>query len=149
MSIWKWLTNATEGTGHVIMEPAKPPEKSGSEASRFVSEIRTRQTNESVPTFKRSYEAVLDHRATAKVTFKTSGYFGRTSTGFLTQPGGKYVFFDPEAIADRIIDPTLVSLVEAFVEEVKKMDRQFILENCSRFTDEKGVVWVRAAIGGE
>lgn len=69
--------------------------------------------------------------------------YGRRFSGELTQPNGRWVHFDPERIADKIIDPLLVPLVEKAVRAVFALDKAFMDSRPDRFTDEKDRVWVR------
>lgn len=93
------------------------------------------------PQFKRQYSATLSERGSIAVTMKT--FLGRTSSGELKQPNGRWVYFDPDNIADRIIDRDLVKLVEQAVAQIYELDRQFIAANPRSFTDDSGVVWSR------
>lgn len=99
---------------------------------------------EDVPQFRRTYTARLDSRAEAEIVMSTSSYFGRRGSGTLRQPNYRYIFFDPDAIADKIIDPALVPLVQSFAETVFAMDREFMREAALEFRDEKGQLWRRA-----
>lgn len=141
MNLWKWLTSATEGQQPIRMVPA--PAAPTSELPPWGSTVTVEARREEPPKFSRTYGAQLDARAHAEVTMRTSSYFGRSGTGMLTQPGGRYVAFDPAAIADRILDPTLVPLVEAFVEHVFALDREFMATHGAEFIDEKGNIWRR------
>lgn len=143
MNFWKWLTNVTEGPqparmvhvpASVAQEPELPP---------LAAKVTVEARREAIPVFSRTYSARLDDRAHAEITMRTSSYFGRSGHGMLTQPGGKYVSFDPQAIAARILDPALVPLVEAFADHVFALDRQFMAEHGAEFIDEKGHVWRR------
>lgn len=142
MNLWKWLTSATEGPGPVAMalpEPLPPRERTIDER------IRAETRPENIPALSRTYGAKLDERAFAEITMRTSAYFGRSGSGMLTQPGGRYISFDPKAIADRIIDPGLVPLVEEFAEAVLALDHEFLAANGDQFKDEKGRIWRREA----
>lgn len=94
------------------------------------------------PEFKRTYTAKLDNRCSIKLEIRT-GYGDRYKSGELTQPDGRYVLFDPERVADKIIDPTLVPLVEDACREILTLDREYVASNPDRFTDEGGHIWVR------
>ena len=61
----------------------------------------------------------------------------------LRQPNYRFISFDPDAIADRIIDPELVPLVKSFAETVFALDREFMRGAASEFRDEKGRLWQR------
>lgn len=105
--------------------------------------IALKEIPEDVPAFKREYTARLDHRAVIKIDARTWSR-GRRYGGELSQPNGRWVLFDPERIADKILDPALVPLVERAVREIVAMDEAYMATNPDRFTDEKRQVWVRA-----
>lgn len=96
---------------------------------------------EDAPAFRRTYTKRLDSRAVIEVEYRTG--YGRRSYGELTQPGGAHIYFDPDNVADKIIDPTLVPLVEATCEDIAKLDAAFIDSKPSQFTDENGTIWKR------
>jgi hypothetical protein len=105
--------------------------------------MRVEDVRADVPAFKRLYKGQLDARCSITVTART-GYGGtRYKSGELTQPNGKWVLFDPDAVADKILDPALVPLVQAFCDEAAAQDVAFIRNDPSQFIDERGVRWVR------
>lgn len=93
------------------------------------------------PDFKRVYTRKLDARATIKVEIKRSFGSGLYKSGELTQPNGRWVLFDPDRIADKILDPTLAPLVERCVAEIYRLDKAYRDPEPSEFTDTKGVTW--------
>jgi hypothetical protein len=95
------------------------------------------------PRFERIYKAWLDPEGRlVKVTAKTL-FNERWFDGELDQADGKYIIFKVEAVADKILDPTLVPLVQAKVDEILRMDAAFIGSNPKDFTDEDGIKWTR------
>ncbi len=96
---------------------------------------------EDVPEFKRVYSKQLDARA--KVTVTAKSFMGRMMSGELTQPNGRWVLFEPRAVADKILDPALVPLIEAFVSEVERLDHAYMANDPGEFVDEKGTKWQR------
>ncbi len=106
--------------------------------------ISVKMAPEDMPEFKRTYKATVDSRAEIEVTMRSYSFeSSRSEDGTLTQPNGNYISFDPSNIAEKIIDPVLVPLVEKYVEEIKRMDAAFMASKPSEFTDKKGTVWVR------
>ena len=104
--------------------------------------INVKDIREEKPRFKREYETKLDQRAECLVTAQTfCGH--RSFSGQLTQPNGRWVLFDPDRIADKILDSALVPLTEMFCQEVRKLDHLFIKSNPASFTDESGARWER------
>lgn len=92
------------------------------------------------PAFERCYTVKLDERATLRIAIKT--FLGdRRPSGELKQPDGKWVRFDPHDIAERILDRTLVPLVEDRCREIIKLDRDFASDLPNEFTDKSGQRW--------
>jgi hypothetical protein len=107
--------------------------------------IETKLVPEEEPEFKRLYNVKLDERCSMTITARTSSILGRRDfSGELTQPGGRWVLFDPERVADKILDPTLVPLIEARVKEIIALDKRLQGNGPSEFKDDRGTVWVRA-----
>ena len=98
------------------------------------------------PKFAREYSAQLDHGRSIKITMR-SAYTGneRYSSGELDQTGGRWVMFDPDKVADKILDPALVPLVEERCREIKRLDADFMRTHPSEFLDEAGHRWQRVA----
>jgi hypothetical protein len=96
------------------------------------------------PEFKREYSTALLDRGTIEITMYTSPYStDRRSSGTLRQHNGAYVFFDPERVADKIIDPVLVPLVEIASNTILAMDKEYMDSKPNTFTDENGNKWCR------
>lgn len=96
------------------------------------------------PRFTRIYTKQLDSRARVKVEAKTFlSRRDRYFSGELTQPNGRWVLFDPKEVAEKILDPTLVPLIEAFVAEAMRLDRAFMANDPGEFVDEDRVKWQR------
>lgn len=95
-----------------------------------------------MPQFKRNYVAKVTDDVTITITMKTYSY-GRQCAGELRQSDDKYVWFDPERVADRILDHALVPLVEARIKTIFALDAEFMSSNPCQFTDEKGTKWCK------
>src|SRR5271154_5352658 len=104
------------------------------------SGINVESIRSEVPEFRRVYNARLDARASVKIEIRTS-YGHRSANGELTQPNGRWILFDPDRIADKILDPTLVPLVERYVAEIIELDRQFVKSDPGEFIDVQGATW--------
>lgn len=100
---------------------------------------------EDMPKLNRTYTKQLTAVAEIKLSFSSSGYWGRQAAGTLTQPNYNYIFFDPHKIADKILDPKLVPLVEAFCAAAIQEDARWLKENANEYVDEKGQRWVKAS----
>jgi hypothetical protein len=103
--------------------------------------ITVKDIRADAPKFARSYTVKLDDRATLRVTIKS--FLGRYSSGELNQPNGRWVFFDPDRIADKILDPVLLPLVERYCKIIRDMDKEFMRGKPNEFTDENGTTWRR------
>jgi hypothetical protein len=111
------------------------------EVARSAPDIAVKNVREDRPKFGRAYSARLDERAVCTVVAKN--FCGRSFYGELRQPNGNSMWFDPDRVADRVLDPTLVPLVERFLKEVKRLDQEFMDSRPSLFVDEVGTTWVR------
>ena len=104
--------------------------------------ISVEQKPEDAPKFSRVYKARLDDRASITVTMRSWSYGrDRMADGELTQPNGRWVLFDPRAVADKILDPLLLPLIQRHVDEIFRLDAEFMQSAPSRFTDERGQAW--------
>jgi hypothetical protein len=110
----------------------------------FPSGVVMEMVRNEEPEFKRIYLYKIDPRCLAKLTARTS-LGSRRYDGELTQPNGRRILFDPEAIADKILDPVLVPLVEKFCNEALFQDGTFMGSKPQEFIDNRGVCWVRSA----
>lgn len=101
-----------------------------------------------LPTFARIYQANLSKDRKLKVTI-----IGRTQhydllpnidkIGQIDQFDGKWTIFDPDDVADKIIDPQLVPEVQKLCSEINAADKKYRENKPSEFTDESGTTWVR------
>ncbi len=98
---------------------------------------------EGTPDFKKKYSGKLSNNAKIELDVRSSDYFGRYWSGTLTQPNRNWVMFDPDKIADKILDPALVPLIEEFVKAAKQLDKEFVDSKPDTFVDEKGKIWKR------
>jgi hypothetical protein len=108
-------------------------------------DIKIRDVPEDTPKFKREYTAKLTKNATVTITMRTYFSFSskRDSSGELTQPDGRWILFNPDRVADKILDPVLVPLVKQYVKKIYEMDEAFIAGQPSEFTDEHKTIWRR------
>jgi hypothetical protein len=108
--------------------------------SELIPEIRATPLPEDVPEFKRCYNVMLPNGIAMQVEYRTT-YGKRNSIGMLRQPGGAYVAFDPDRVADRIFDRELVPLIERRVAEAKALDLAFVASQPKEFIDGLGQTW--------
>lgn len=105
--------------------------------------ITVKDVSPDVPEFKREYQVDIDGRR-LKVTIRNfGGALGLYRTGELTQWNGKWILFDPDNVADKIIDPELVPLIEQRCREIDQLDAAFRNSTPSEFTDTGGTTWRR------
>lgn len=101
-----------------------------------------------VPKMERHYTAKLSDDAVIDVTIFTWGlsWSPLYKSAKLTQPNGNMIYFDPDKIAEKIIDHDLVPLVQAAVGQIYELDAPY-RENGgpTEFVDEKGAVWRKLA----
>lgn len=97
------------------------------------------------PRFQREYTVTVSLGRKVQLTFDS--YLSRRSDGFLYQANGKRLIFDPDRIAEQILDPVLVPEVEAAVKTIQAMDKAFMDSKPSSYTDEDGVKWCRCERG--
>ncbi len=124
-----------------LLEYWRPKNKQAFTTTPELVDIAVHDVRADVPQFKRVYSAKLDNRASIKIIAKT--FLGRSLSGELDQPDGRWVLFDPDAIAEKILDPLLVPVVQRYVNEIKRLDKAFMESKPSAFTDESGTVWRR------
>lgn len=105
--------------------------------------ISIKEIPSDIPAFKREYTAKIDARCSIKISLRSWWHGDRMKSGELNQPDGKWLLFDPDAVADKIIDPILVPLVQAKVDAILAMDKAYMDSEPSEFTDETGVRWQR------
>lgn len=96
------------------------------------------------PEFARTYNTTIGNGFRLEITLKTYT-FGSTRSDWsqLHQRNGKYIMFDAHAVADKIIDRELYPLVQAAVDEILRIDREFIDSKPSEFIDDTGAKWKR------
>jgi hypothetical protein len=104
--------------------------------------VKVTEVPEDMPQFKRNYVAQVTDDVKITITMKTYS-FGRQSAGELRQSDDKYVWFDPERVADRILDHTLVPLIEERIKAIFSLDKEFMNSNPCQYTDEKGTKWCK------
>ena len=160
---WWWLirpkpsqvTYSNTATGYLLpgYAPTKPVSDVSSQGSTAYSvedgsstaDTIIKEIPSDVPEFQRKYTAHLTKGRTIVITtrgtyYKFSG-FEVSVSGELDQQGGKYILFDPEAVADKILDPELAPLVQHHCNVILAIDRQWRNSKPSTFKDESGAVW--------
>jgi hypothetical protein len=94
--------------------------KAEAEAEAFVA---SKSFPEEQPRFKREYSAKIIRGIQVKIT-ADRGYGAVRYNGELTQRDGKWVLFDPDRIADKIIDPVLLPEVTKVVDQMVAADKK-------------------------
>ena len=101
-------------------------------------------TPEDHPVFRRTYTARLsEHRRLEVVVRRSTTAFGEAVAvnGTLTQPDGRHVTFNPDSVADRILDQDLAVEVEDACHCILTEDRRWRAGKPSQFKDTDGVTW--------
>jgi hypothetical protein len=111
---------------------------------QMASGIEIKDVVNQAPQFGRVYSAKLDSRASVEITIRSS-YRGRYKSGELIQPNGRWIMFDPDRIAEKILDPVLVPIIQNVVNQVLELDHSFIHNDPSEYKDEHGVTWRRVS----
>jgi hypothetical protein len=117
----------------------------GKTVGKTVGGIHTEDVPGDIPEFKRVYSAKLagtDRHCTLKVTMRTWS-LGLSKSAELTQDNGRWVSFDPDNIAEKILDRALVPLIQQYVDEIYSLDEGFRKSDPAQFIDERGVAWRR------
>ncbi len=122
----------------IVQEPEVQPE-----VALPASVIKT--DPEDCPAFIRHYYCPLTALVSLEIDARTSYDGTRRYSGWLRQFNGKLVLFDPQAIAERIIDRELLPLLETICPPIIMADRQFINSEPGEFHDRNGVRWIRAS----
>lgn len=99
--------------------------------------------NEDPPQFHRIYTGKVEGGSTIEVHMHT--FLGtRMQDGTLTQYNGKWLIFDPVAVADKILDAKIAEQTQAFVDKVFELDKEYIKNVPYEFIDSEGQRWVKA-----
>jgi hypothetical protein len=102
--------------------------------------LRIESVRQDRPAFERIYHVRLNADVTMKIQIKWSADYLYKS-GELDQTDGKWVLFDPESPADKILDRELLPSVEQRCRQILQMDNEFRNSEPSEFTDTRGRVW--------
>lgn len=97
------------------------------------------------PQFEREYRVKITDAVSMKITIKNYGWTtGLSINGELTQSNGRWVLFEPERPADKILDRDILPNVEKFCQEILAADRSYRHNEPAEFVDKQGVRWTRA-----
>jgi hypothetical protein len=67
----------------------------------------------------------------------------RFTSGELTQSNGRWVLFEPERPADKILDREILPIVQRFCDEILALDAAYVKSDPGEFVDVRGVRWRR------
>ena len=110
------------------------------------SGIHIESLRNDIPEFFRVYTVQVigtDRRCTMKLIIGEWS-LGLRKDAELTQDNGRWVAFDPDNIAEKILDRALVPLIQQYVDEIYGIDKAFRKSSPNQFIDERGVTWRRA-----
>jgi hypothetical protein len=95
------------------------------------------------PELRRKYRATVGDGFVIEVQRESSRFSGRRDRySTLTQPDRRYVLFDSEKVADKIIDRELYPLVQPVVDRMLELDAAYMASPAAKeFTDTNGVRW--------
>jgi len=110
----------------------------------YQNNIQIEDSPVAVPEFKRAYSVHLPDNRILKLTYyDTHNILGIEKEGELDQAGGiisddRWVLFDPSNIADKILDPQLVPVIQQYVEQIEKIDNEFRKSNPMNLSTKLG-----------
>lgn len=103
---------------------------------------------EESPRWRRRYSVILPRGLEMRVEMRSYGglYDGgeRYDHSTLTQPDGKWLLFNLDAPADKILDQGILPFVDAAAREIRRQDAAFMATARHQFVDETGVIWTSA-----
>lgn len=114
-------------------------------AGKTASGINIEDVRNDIPEFRRVYTAEIagaDRRCTIKIEMRVWS-LGLFKSGELTQHDGRWVTFDPDNIAEKILDRALILSIQERVHEIYSLDKVFRKSKPVQFIDQQGVVWQR------
>jgi len=105
-------------------------------------QIDVQSVRQGAPEFRRMYSAQVNQDVRIKIEIYTS-FTGRAKWAELRQGDGRWVVFDPDRVAEKILDRAIVPLVQRHVDQIYTIDKEFIRSDPDEFTDKKGQKWKR------
>lgn len=105
--------------------------------------INIKQLREAKPQFAREYAVAISRDVKLEVTIKWFLFGDTMKSGILTQTGGRWVVFDPERPADKILDRELLPEIQDRCAEILRLDKEWRANKPPEFTDENGNRWVK------
>jgi hypothetical protein len=101
--------------------------------------IQVKEVAEDAPKFKREYKVALTEGRSMTVAIQNYGFIsGISRSGELD-----YILFDPDRVADKVIDPALAPLVQRYCAEIEVADDAWRASRPDRYVDSEGATWVR------
>lgn len=103
------------------------------------------------PVFARRYSAQINDQVSIELTRETYTYSARFGyikrqndlLATLKQSDGRTVHFNPDKVAEYILEPSLVKPIELYVQQIYEFDQQFMDSKPDRFVDLDGHEWRR------
>lgn len=106
------------------------------------SDVTVKEIPEDKPEFKREYVVRLNSNVTMHITIHN--FIGSVMRqGELDQNDGKWVLFEPENPADKILDKELLPLVKSKCIEIIAVDQKFRNSDPDKYVDQSRSVWER------
>lgn len=126
---------------------AKPDMPRAPSSQDEPSDITARDVPPDAPPFGRQYRATVNIPRgpfVIEINMETSKYRGRTDRySTVTQPNGTWILFNPNAVADKILDRELYPHVQRIADQALAMDAKYVEEQPDTFTDAAGTTWRR------
>lgn len=109
-----------------------------------LSGIEVKLTPEDPPEFERIYTTRISDQVSMKIRTKHA-YSSIMYFGELNQTGGRWVLFEPERPADKILDRELLPLIEERCRQIIVADKAFRNAAPEIYIDTSGVKWSRCS----
>lgn len=142
-AIWPFSSDPPEQAP--VRQPAPPAAVAQPQAAPQPEPHITAEDSQDIeiePRFLRTYTEQITSSVFAKIEATTGWYErDRRFSGMLRQSDGKFVAFDPDDVADTILNPVLVPLVHEFVARARKLDKAYMDGNPDTVTDPTGRKW--------
>lgn len=108
--------------------------------------ITTDLRDSNSPEMKRRYTVQLTKGRWMEAEFRTQWNGKRDYSTFVYQSNSKWLLIRFDGIADQVLDPELVPLIEKYKTEMFRLDAEFIEIIPTEYTDKNGTTWLRKPI---
>jgi len=115
-------------------------QKSSSGDDRLPPSVSVTDERPDAPEFRRTYKARISDAVTMRITIRR--FLGTVMrSGELDQTGGRWVLFEPERPANKILDRELLPAIESLCRQIIDADNAWRSVEPMEFTDKAGTTW--------